>query len=75
MHAATHSPAQDMLGMNINNKRHIQPALSGQHKREVRYPQLVRTLGLKHPIDPIKRTRRLGIADRGSHLLAEARTL
>lgn len=54
-------------------KVHIQPARPGRDIREVADPQLVLPLGAELPVDPVQRTRGLGV-NCGSHDLATHHT-
>jgi hypothetical protein len=58
-HRTAHAPAHDAPGEHVDDEGHVQPALPGRDIGEVRYPQLVRPLGLELPVDPIQRARRL----------------
>ena len=53
-----------------DDKGHVQPALPGRHVGKVRHPQLIRTIRLELPIDPIERARRCRIRCCGAHPFA-----
>ena len=70
VHGTAHSPPHDASGKDVDDESHIEPALPGRDIGEVRDPQLVGTIGLELPIDPIQWARRLAVADRGAHDLS-----
>jgi hypothetical protein len=68
-HRTAHPPAHDTTGEHVDDEGHVQPALPGRYVREVDDPQLVWPLGPELPVDPVQRTRRLGIPDGGTTTL------
>ena len=69
-HRTADTPTHDAPGVDVDDEGHVLPALPGRDVREVRDPELVRSLGLELPVDLVQRARRLAIADRRSHDLA-----
>jgi hypothetical protein len=69
-HRTTHPPAHDTTGEHVDDEGHVQPALPGRDIREVAGPQLVRPLGPELPVDPVQRTRCLGIPVGGANDVA-----
>lgn len=63
-------PADDVAGEHVDDESDIDEALPGRNGGEIADPQCVRTIRLKLPLDPIQRTRRSLVADRGAHRLA-----
>src|SRR5690606_6147138 len=54
-HGLAHAPADDAPGIDVDDEGHVQPALPGRDVREIRDPELVRTVGPELPVDPIQR--------------------
>jgi hypothetical protein len=52
-HGLTDAPAHDAPDDHVVHKGHVQPALPGRDRGEVRHPELVGTIGLELPINPI----------------------
>ena len=50
----TDPPAHDAPGEHINDEGHVQPTLPGRNIGEVRHPQLIGSISLELPIDPIQ---------------------
>ena len=75
VHGTAHPPTHNAPGVHVDDKGHVQPALPGRDIGEVRDPELIGPIGFEDPIDPVQRTRRLHVADRGSHHLAAAHAL
>ena len=73
-HRTADPPAHDAPGEHVDDEGHIQPALPGRDIGEVRDPELVRTIGLELPVDPVQRARCLAVGDRGAHDLAAHHT-
>jgi len=69
-HRTALAPAHDASGIHVDDEGHVLPALPGGDVREVRDPELVRSLGSELPVDLVQRTWRLAVADRGAHDLA-----
>ena len=70
VHGTADAPAHDASGKHVDNEGDVQPALPGRDIGEVRDPQLIGTLSLELPIDPIQRASCFAVADRGAHHLA-----
>ena len=60
-------PADDPASADVHHKGHVLAALPGRETREVRHPQLVESIRLELPIDPVQRTYSLRITWRGAH--------
>ncbi|EAA20200.1 hypothetical protein, partial [Plasmodium yoelii yoelii] len=73
-HRMTDPPAHNAPGKHVNHEGHIQPALPGRDVGEVRHPQLIGTIHLELPVDPIQRARDGVVGHRGAHHLATPHT-
>jgi len=63
-----HFPADDITEKDIDHES--DKALPGSDNDEIRDPQRIRLLGGELPSDAVRRTRRVGVADRGFHSFA-----
>ena len=70
MHATADPPAHDAASKDVDDEGDIDPALPGRDLGDVRYPELIGTLGLELAVDPIWRARRFRTGYRGTHDLA-----
>jgi len=65
-----HAPADDAPGERIDHEGDVDEAGPGRDVGEVRYPEHVRLRCPELPVDPVERTWRRWIADRGPDSLA-----
>ena len=74
-HRTADTPAHDAPGKHIDHKGHVLPTLPSADVGEVRHPQLVRPISLELAVDPVQRTRRCFVKDRGADDFASANAL
>lgn len=70
MHRAADAPADDAPSKDVDDEGDVDETLPGRDVCEIADPQLVRPLRLELAVDPVKRTRCLGIGNRGTYDLA-----
>ena len=70
MRGTVDTPADDVSGKNIDDKRDIDKALPGRDIGEIAHPKLVGTGRLELAVDPVQRTGRGLVADRRADRLA-----
>lgn len=73
-HRTTHSPADDAPGKHIDDEGYVQTTLPGRDVSEVADPQLIGSPGMQLPVNPVQRTRRLCITDRGARHISTHHT-
>ena len=74
-HRTADPPAHDAPGIHVDHKGDVLPALPSRDIGAVRYPQLVGTISLELPIDPVQWTWRRFVGDCGAYDFAPACTL
>lgn len=74
-HGLAYAPDDDAPGVNIDDERHIQPALSGREIGEVRVPELVWPIRAEPPIDSTQPTHGSIVGESGAQPLGTPHAL
>lgn len=68
-HRRADAPANNTAGGHVDHECHVQPALPCRDIRKIRHPELIRSVSLELPVDPVQRARRAPIGNRRANTL------